>query len=46
MDNKMSSAAKYLKEIVIDEDWTGESKVLRDWGKNIFCNLKKIYFKL
>ena len=30
MDNKMSSAAKYLKKIVIDEDWTGESKVLRD----------------
>ena len=43
MDNKMSSAAKYRKEIVIDEDWRGESKVLRDWGKKYILQFKKRY---
>ena len=37
----MSSVAKYRKEIVIDEEWRGKSKVLRNWGKNILCKVKK-----
>ena len=39
----MSSPAIYCKQIVIPEDWSGESKVLRAWGKKYILQCKKRY---